>query len=73
MFGVTVGFTAIWYLFLKPKVLREIERCKHELERLNARTLSKAASTYAVYGDAYKKQQEHLHQERKLEAEKLKQ
>jgi hypothetical protein len=63
--------TLVWYLIFKPKVLKNIETCRHELERINAKTLSKAAATYALYGEAYKKKQEQLHREDKEKIEKI--
>ena len=70
-FGVFAIGTLVWYVIFKPKVLKNIEICRHELERINAKTLSKAAATYALYGDAYKKQQEQIHREEKEKAEKI--
>lgn len=68
VFGSCIGFTVVWYLFLKPSVLKNIETCRHELERINAKNISKAAATYALYGEAYKKQQEQIHREEKEKA-----
>jgi hypothetical protein len=70
-FGVFSLGTLVWYLIFKPKVLKNIETCRHELERINAKTLSKAAATYALYGEAYKKKQEQLHREDKEKIEKI--
>ena len=70
-FGLFFGFTIVWYIFLKPRVIKNIEVCRHELERINAKTLSKAAATYALYGDAYKKQQEQLHRAEKEKIEQI--
>lgn len=71
VFGSCFGFTLVWYIFLKPRVIKNIDICRHELERLNAKTLSKAAATYALYGEAYKKKQEQIHREEKEKIEKL--
>lgn len=71
VFGLFFGSTLAWYIIFKPKVIKNIEVCRHELERINAKTLSKAAATYALYGDAYKKQQEKLHQEEKEKIEQI--
>ncbi|MBR2384308.1 MAG: hypothetical protein IKA99_01725 [Clostridia bacterium] len=71
VFGLFFGFTLVWYVFLKPRVLKIIEECRHELERINAKTLSKAAATYALYGEAYKKQQEQKHLKEKEKIEKI--
>ncbi len=70
-FAVCVGFTVVWYAAIKPWSLRQIEICRHELERLNAITISKAAATYALYGEGYKKQQEQKHLEEKQRARSL--
>lgn len=71
VFALFLGFTLVWYIFLKPKVIKNIDICRHELERINAKTLSKAAATYALYGEAYKKKQEQIHREEKEKIQKL--
>ena len=71
VFGVCLGGTIVWFAILKPWVLKQITHCRHELERLNAIAISKAAATYALYGDAYKKQQEQLHRAEKEKIEQI--
>ena len=71
VFVLFFGFTLVWYIFLKPRVIKNIDICRHELERINAKTLSKAAATYALYGEAYKKKQEQIHREEKEKIQKL--
>ena len=71
VFGLFLCSTLAWYIIFKPKVIKEIEVCRHELERINAKTLSKAAATYVLYGDAYKKQQEQLHRAEKEKIEQI--
>ncbi len=71
VFGSCLGFTLVWYIILKPRVIKNIDICRHELERINAKTLSKAAATYALYGEAYKKKQEQNYLEGKDKIEKI--
>ena len=71
VFGASLIFTIVWYVALKPSVSRKIDYYRHELEIINAKTLSKAAATYTLYGDAYKKQQEKAHREDKEKIEQI--
>ncbi|MBR2337392.1 MAG: hypothetical protein IKA61_05575 [Clostridia bacterium] len=71
VFGVCAAGTFMWYVIFKPRVAKAIEDCKHELERINAKTLSKAAATYALYGESYKKQQVEIHRSEKEKIEKI--
>ena len=71
VFGACVLFIVVWYAVLKPRILKKIDFCRHELERLNAKNISKAAATYALYGEAYKKHQEQIHREEKEKVEKI--
>lgn len=70
IFAVSFIFTVVWYIFIKPSLLRKIEDYRHELERINAQSLSKARGIYSLYGEDYKRKQEKIHEEEKEKAEK---
>ena len=70
-FGGCLIFTLVWYIFLKPRNKKEIDRCRHELERISAKALIKAAGTYSLYGEDYKKNQIKKHEEEKAKTLKL--
>ncbi len=70
-FGACLIFTLVWYIFIKPRNKKEIDRCRHELERISAKALIKAAGTYSLYGENYKQNQIKKHEEEKAKTLKL--
>lgn len=70
-FGVSLIFTLVWYIFIKPANLKKIETYRHELERINALSISKAKGMYALYGEEFKRQQQLKHEQEKAKAIKI--
>ncbi|MBQ7374289.1 MAG: hypothetical protein IJW64_07015 [Clostridia bacterium] len=68
VFAICLGFTIVFYVVIKPSNKKKIERYRHELERISAQALSKAAGTYALYGDKFKQEQVKKHAEEKEKA-----
>ena len=68
VFGACVAFLIVWYAIWKPYNIREIARCKRELEILNAEALMKASAMYKMYGEEYKKEQERKNAEAREKA-----
>ena len=70
VFGLCVIFLLVWFLIWKPANVREIARCKRELEILNAEALMKASAVYAMYGEEYKREQERKNAEAREKAKR---
>ena len=70
VFGASLIFTIVWYAAIKPANAKKIEYYRHELERINAQSVSKAKGIYALYGEEFKKRQQQLHEEEKARIEK---
>lgn len=68
VFGALLIFLVIWYTDWKPHNIKEIARCKRELEILNAEALMKASAMYAMYGEEYKREQERKNAEAREKA-----
>lgn len=68
VFGACVAFLIVWYAIWKPHNIREIARCKRELEILNAEALMKASAMYKMYGEEFKKEQERKNAEAREKA-----
>ena len=68
VFGALLIFLVIWYTVWKPHNIKEIARCKKELEILNAEALMKASAMYAMYGEEYKREQERKNAEAREKA-----
>ncbi len=65
VFLACLGFTIIFYVFIKPSNKKKIIAYRHELERISAQALSKAAGSYSLYGDKYRQEQVKKHAEDK--------
>lgn len=70
VFGACVIFLIVWYTVWKPHNIKEIARCKRELEILNAEALMKASAIYAMYGEEYKREQERKNAEAREKAKR---
>ena len=76
VFGAIALFTLLWFVWIRPLNEKKIEKYRHELEKLNAKSLGKIAAAYSLYGDEYKQEITEKHREDcekiKAEAEKNK-
>ncbi len=63
VFGAIAVFTLLWFIWLRPSNEKKIEKYRHELEKLNAKSLGKISAAYSLYGEDYKRELTEKHRE----------
>ena len=69
VYGAVLLFALAWFIIIRPRNEKKIERYKLELERLSAQSLGKISAASTVYGEDYVKK---LAQKRAEERENAK-